>query len=108
MKTKKTFGDTIKKLREDKKLTLREVSEFLKIDTSMLGKIEKNNRRPNKEMIVKFSELFNVSEKNLTIEFLSDSVAYQIKDEDLASEVLKVAEEKIKYLRTIKTSSNET
>lgn len=102
MKTKKTFGDTIKKLREDKKLTLREVSEFLKIDTSMLGKIEKNNRRPNKEMIAKFSELFNVSEKNLTIEFLSDSVAYQIKDEDLASEVLKVAEEKVKYLRTIK------
>lgn len=102
MKTEKTFGDTIKKLREDKKLTLREVSEFLKIDTSMLGKIEKNNRRPNKEMIAKFSELFNVSKKNLTIEFLSDSVAYQIKDEDLASEVLKVAEEKVKYLKTIK------
>lgn len=102
MKAEKTFGDTIKKLREDKKLTLREVSEFLKIDTSMLGKIEKNNRRPNKEMIAKFSELFNVSEKNLTIEFLSDSVAYQIKDEDLASEVLKVAEEKVKYLKTIK------
>ena len=102
MKKEKTFGDTIKKLREDKKLTLREVSEFLKIDTSMLGKIEKNNRRPNKEMFAKFSELFNVSEKNLTIEFLSDSVAYQIKDEDLASEVLKVAEEKVKYLKTIK------
>lgn len=102
MKTEKTFGDTIKKLREENKLTLREVSEFLKIDTSMLGKIEKNNRKPNKEMIAKFSKLFSVSEKSLTIEFLSDNVAYQIKDEDLASEVLKVAEEKVKYLKTIK------
>lgn len=103
MKTEKTFGDTIKTLREEKNLTLREVSEYLKIDTSMLGKIEKNNRKPTKDLIVKFSKLFNVSEKNLTIEFLSDSVAYQIMDEeDFASEVLKVAEKKIKYLKTIK------
>ncbi|SEW24694.1 Helix-turn-helix [Chitinophaga sp. YR573] len=103
MKTGKTFGDTIKILREEKKLTLREVSEFLKIDTSMLGKIEKNNRKPTKEMIVKFSKIFNVSEKNLTIEFISDNVAYQIMDEeDFANEVLKIVEKKVKYLKTIK------
>ncbi len=104
MKIEKTFGDTIKTLREEKNLTLREVSEYLKIDTSMLGKIEKNNRKPTKDLIGKFSKLFNVSEKNLTIEFLSDSVAYQIMDEeDFASEVLKVAEKKVKYLKTIKS-----
>lgn len=103
MKTEKTFGDTIKNLREEKKLTLREVSEYLNIDTSMLGKIEKNNRKPTKQLIVKFSKLFNVSEKDLTIEFLSDSVVYQIMNEEVfASEVLKVAEKKVKYLKTIK------
>ena len=103
MKIEKTFGDTIKTLREEKNLTLREVSEYLKIDTSMLGKIEKNNRKPTKDLIGKFSKIFNVSEKDLTIEFLSDSVAYQIMDEeDFASEVLKVAEKKVKYLKTIK------
>jgi len=103
MKIEKTFGDTIKTLREEKNLTLREVSEYLKIDTSMLGKIEKNNRKPTKDLIGKFAKLFNVSEKKLTIEFLSDSVAYQIMDEeDFASEVLKVAEKKVKYLKTIK------
>lgn len=103
MKTEKTFGDTIKILREEKKLTLREVSEFLKIDTSMLGKIEKNNRKPTKQLIEKFSKLFNVNIKDLTIAFLSDNVAYQIMDEeDFASEVLKVAEKKVKYLKTIK------
>ena len=45
MKFEKTFGDTVKKLREEKNLPLREVAEALKIDTSMLGKIEKNNRQ---------------------------------------------------------------
>ena len=103
MKLEKTFGDTVKKLREEQNLPLREVAEALKIDTSMLGKIEKNNRKPTKQLIEKFAKYFKVSDKDLMIAFLSDSVAYQIMDEeDLSSEVFKVAEEKVKYLKTKK------
>lgn len=102
MKTEKTFGETIKKLREEKKLTLREVAEALEIDTSMLGKIEKNSRKPNKILIENFASFFDVNEKDLTISFLSDSVAYKIIDEDYPVEVLKVAEEKVNYLITKK------
>ncbi|NVO11441.1 MAG: helix-turn-helix transcriptional regulator [Bacteroidales bacterium] len=96
----KTFGETVKKLCEEKKMTLREVAKALDIDTSMLGKIEKNNRKPTKMLIEKFSRFFNVSDKDLTISFLSDTVAFQVMDEeDYASEVLKVAEKKVKYLK---------
>jgi transcriptional regulator with XRE-family HTH domain len=103
MKTEKTFGDTVKILREERNLTLRAVSEFLKIDTSMLGKIEKNTRKPTKQLIETFSKLFNVKEKDLIITFLSDNIAYRIMDEEnYALEVLKVAEKKVKYLKTIK------
>lgn len=104
MKTEKTFGETIKKLREEKKLTLREVAEALEIDTSMLGKIEKNSRKPNKILIENFASFFDVNEKDLTISFLSDSVAYKIIDEDYPVEVLKVAEEKVNYLITKKNT----
>ncbi|MCG3167674.1 MAG: hypothetical protein POELPBGB_03468 [Bacteroidia bacterium] len=105
MKLEKTFGETVKKLRDDKQLPLREVAEALDIDTSMLGKIEKNNRKPTKQIIEKFAKYFKVSERDLTIAFLSDTVAYQVMDEgDYASEVLKVAEKKVKYLKTKKTS----
>jgi transcriptional regulator with XRE-family HTH domain len=101
MNFEKTFGDTVKKLREEKNLPLREVAEVLHIDTSMLGKIEKNSRKPTKQLIKKFAKFFKVSDKDLTIAFLSDSVAYQVKGkENIASEVLKVAEKKIKYLKT--------
>jgi transcriptional regulator with XRE-family HTH domain len=104
MKLEKTFGETVKKLREEQNLPLREVAEALKIDTSMLGKIEKNNRKPTKQLIEKFAKYFKVSDKDLLIAFLSDSVAYQIMDEeDLSSEVLKVAEKKVKYLKTKKS-----
>ena len=105
MKTEKTFGETVKKLREEKKITLREVAEALEIDTSMLGKIEKNNRKPSKLLIENFAKFFNVEEKDLTISFLSDSVAYKILDEDYPIEVLKVAEEKVQYLITKKNTN---
>ena len=105
MKFEKTFGDTVKNLREEKNLPLREVAEALEIDTSMLGKIEKNNRKPTKQLIEKFAKYFKVSAKDLTIAFVSDTVAYHVMDEeDFASEVLKVAEKKVKYLKTKKTS----
>ncbi|MDP3916103.1 MAG: helix-turn-helix transcriptional regulator [Bacteroidota bacterium] len=98
-----TFGDTVKKLREDRKLPLREVAEALKIDTSMLGKIEKNSRKPTKHIIGKFATFFEVSDKDLTIAFLSDAVAFRVmEEEDFSSEVFKVAEEKVKYLKTKK------
>ena len=104
MKLEKTFGDTVKKLREEKNLPLREVAEALKIDTSMLGKIEKNSRKPTKQIIEKFAAFFKVSGKHLTIAFLSDTVAYQVmEEEDFSSEVFKVAEEKVEYLKTKKS-----
>jgi transcriptional regulator with XRE-family HTH domain len=104
MKFANTFGDTVKKLRDEKNLPLREVAEALNIDTSMLGKIEKNNRKPTKELIKKIAKFFKVNTKDLTIAFISDTVVYQIIDEDFPSEVLKVAEEKVKYLKTKKKS----
>src|ERR1035437_8971482 len=101
MKSDKTFGEIIKKLREDKQLTLREVAMGLNIDISLLGKIEKNNRKPNKKLIEKFAAYFNVSTKELMIAFLSDIVTYEVmEEEDFANEVLKAAERKENYLKT--------
>ncbi len=97
MQSAKSFGETIRDLRIEKQLTLREVAKFLKIDTSMLGKIEKNNRKPTKQFIKDISKLFNINEDILTISYLSDTVVFTILEEELASEVLKVAEEKINY-----------
>ncbi len=104
MKLEGTFGETVKKLREERNLPLREVAEALSIDTSMLGKIEKNNRKPTKQLIEKFAEYFKVSDKDLMIAFLSDAVAYRIMDEgDLSREVFKVAERKVEYMKTKKS-----
>lgn len=106
MSSQITFGDTIKKLREERSLTLREVAEAISIDISMLSKIEKNTRKPTDTIIDKLSKFFNVTKKELTIAFLSDTVAYRIVgDDENAEEILKAAEEKVEYLRRKKNTN---
>lgn len=94
-----TFGEFIKDLRMNRKLTLKDVSGALEIDISTLGKIEKNQRFPNKELISKMSEFFQIDAKKLLINHLSDKVFYQVQNEEFAEEILHVAEAKVKYLK---------
>ncbi len=95
-----TFGEQLRNLRESNKLTLREVSKSLDLDTSLLAKIERNERAPNRQLIKKMAEFFNVNERDLINEFLSDQIVYKILNEETDLNILKVAEEKIKYLKT--------
>lgn len=96
-----TFGEVIKKLREDNGLPLRKVAAHLDIDPSTLGKIERNERSANKELIEKFAEIFSINSKTLLVSFLSDKVAYEIMGADCTKDILKVAEEKVKYYKKL-------
>jgi len=95
-----TFGEQLRNLRELNKLTLREVSKSLDLDTSLLAKIERNERTPNRQLIKQFAAFFNVNEKDLINEFLSDQIVYRILNEESNLNILKVAEEKIKYIKS--------
>lgn len=102
-----TFGDIIKCLREEKRLTLRELSIALNIEISMLGKIEKNNRKPTELLFLKVSNFFNVNMDELKIAHLSDLIVCELKRQpNLSSRVLKVTTEKVKNLEL--TNTNET
>lgn len=95
-----TFGEFIRKLREESNLPLRKVAHELDIDQSQLAKIERDERQPNKEIIKRIAKFFKQDEHQLTITFLSDMIAYQIKDEEDGLEALKVAEKKVRYIKT--------
>jgi HTH-type transcriptional regulator, competence development regulator len=97
-----SFGDNIRKLREEKELPLRTVAAFLDIDQAILSKIERGQRKPTREQVVKLAEYFKVKENDLLIAWLSDKLVYEVEDEDIALKALQVAEEKVKYLKTKK------
>jgi transcriptional regulator with XRE-family HTH domain len=98
----KTFGETLRKLREDRDMPLRELASILEIDQSTLSKIERNERKAGKELIEKISDTFNIKEKELRINFMSDIVAYELLNEENSIDILKVAEEKLEYLKAKK------
>jgi len=99
MTVKESFGEHIKRLREEHKLPLRKVASVLDLDPSTLSKIERGERTANKEMLPILAELFSKNEKELSLILFSDKVAYQLMEEENPNEILKVAEEKIQYLK---------
>ncbi|WP_310380130.1 helix-turn-helix transcriptional regulator [Flavobacterium sp.] len=96
-----TFGDIIKNERESKGLLLRQVASALEIDQAIVSKFERGERKPTKEQVEKFAEYYNLDKNNLVTSWLSDKIANTIFYEENIGEVLKVAEEKAIYLKTI-------
>jgi transcriptional regulator with XRE-family HTH domain len=97
-----TFGEQLRQLREVAGMTLREVAANIAIDPSLLAKIERNQRHPTKHLIKNIADFFEVNEKELLDEFLSDQIAYKILDEEADLNILKVAEEKVAYIKTLR------
>ncbi len=93
-----SLGETIRKLREEKELPLRTVAAYLDIDQAILSKIERGQRTASRDQVVILAQYFKVKEKGLLVAWLSDKLAYEVQDEDLALEAMKVAEEKVKYI----------
>ncbi|MEO8109830.1 MAG: helix-turn-helix transcriptional regulator [Ginsengibacter sp.] len=99
-----TIGEQLRKLRENANLSLREVASNIGIDPSLLGKIERNERQPTREQIKQVAIFFKVNKKQLIKEMLSDQFAYKIIEEEADLDTLKVAEEKVEYLKKHKSS----
>jgi transcriptional regulator with XRE-family HTH domain len=94
-----TFGERLRVLREGAKLSLKNVANEIGIDTSLLGKIERNERQPTKEQLKMFATFFKLDQKQLIKEVLSDQFAYRIIEEELDLDTLKVAERKVEYFK---------
>jgi len=99
MKENKSIGEILRESRAKKGLLLRHVSAKLDIDTAILSKIERSERKATKEQILKLAEILDLDSDNLLIHYLSEKILFEIKDEKLGSQALKVAERKMKYTR---------
>jgi len=96
----RTFGEHLRQLRESSGLTQKEVANRLSVDNSLLAKIERGERPPTKKFIANVALFFNVDEKELQNEYLSDQIAYRIIGENADLDILRVAEKKVSYLKT--------
>jgi len=97
-----TIGEKLRHIREEKELPLRKVAALLDIDVAILSKMERGERRITKEVVLKLADIYDCNADDLLVSFLSDKILYEIQDEELGIEALKVAEERAKYIKANK------
>lgn len=102
MSTKTSIGEKLRELRESERFTLRKVSALLDIDVAILSKMERGERKLTKDIVLKLADIYGYNRDELLVLFLSDKIMYEIQDEDLGEKALKVAEERMKYLKASK------
>jgi transcriptional regulator with XRE-family HTH domain len=95
-----TVGQLLRAKREGLGLLLRQVAAYVDIDQAILSKIERSERRPSRNNILKLAEILKIDKEELLIQFMSEKIANEIAYEDCASQVLKAAERKIKYIKS--------
>ncbi len=91
----------LKNAREQKGLKTRELAQLAGIDQALISKFESGTRKPTKDQITKLAQLIEIDYETLMIAWLKEKILYEIGDEEFALKALKVAEDEIKYNKTV-------
>ncbi|MGJ8684732.1 MAG: DNA (cytosine-5-)-methyltransferase [Nonlabens sp.] len=90
-----TFGEFIKQRRTELGFPLKKVAAHLDIDTSTLGKIEREERNLSENLLFPLAEILETEQKNLLNHFYSSKITQEIKGYSNYKEVLNIVEEQM-------------
>lgn len=94
------MAEYLRTLREDKGIPLRKVAAALDVDQSSLSKFERGDRLPKEDLLPKIAQYFDINEGELHLRYKSDKVLSEIMEDENPEEILKVAEEKLRYIKS--------
>ena len=97
-----TIGEKLRRIREEKELPLRKIVALLDIDVAIMSKMERGERKMTKEIVLKLADIYDYNPDDLLVSSLTDKILYEIQDEELGIEALKVSEERVKYIKANK------
>ena len=95
--SKEQLGELLRRLRIEQKLPLRKVAALLDIDVAILSKMERGERKLNKDIVLKLAEIYHHDRDELVVMYLSEKILYEIGDEELALQGLLAAEGEVRY-----------
>ncbi|MCW5553401.1 MAG: helix-turn-helix transcriptional regulator [Verrucomicrobiae bacterium] len=100
MPDKSSFGEFIRKMRQDREEPLRVVAAAVDIDSTLLSKLEHGDRFPTEAQISKFARFFKVSEGELKGRVIADKVTSEYDDEEAALHAAQILKERATPYRT--------
>lgn len=91
------LGTAIREKRKAKGLLLRQLAAALDMDPAILSKIERGERKAKREQVFEFARLLDLKEEELLTLWLAEKIYEVVREEDLAANALRVAEEEVAY-----------
>ena len=101
------FGEYIRKLRTENRMTLTQLAAQLELDSANLSKIENGKREFDEKRLEKLATVFSLKLDDIKTEFFSDLFAKKIYENNCSMETLMVAEEKVNYLKSKNVKQGE-
>lgn len=93
------FGEHIRQLREQNNLLLRHLASELDIDTAMMSKIERSERKAKREYIPLLAKLLKASVIELQTLYMADQIIELLDDEENPQAILDAAEKEINQMK---------
>ncbi|KAB1065136.1 helix-turn-helix domain-containing protein [Salibacter halophilus] len=90
------LGARLRELRESRGLLLRQVAAAMEVDTALVSKLERGERKANRDQVNRLSSILKVPEKELLLLWLADKIADDISHEPLAMEAMRYVEQRLK------------
>ena len=88
------LGTRLRELRESQGLLLRQVAAQIDVDTALMSKLERGERRAQREHIIKIANVLNTNQDDLTVLWLADRINDVIQGEPMAEKALKLIKNK--------------
>lgn len=95
----KTFGEFLREIRKSNELTLTQMAAKLEMDSANLSKVENGKRDFDERKLQLLAEIFSLDFNELKTDYYGEKFAKKMYEVDCSNDTLKVAEQKVKYLR---------
>lgn len=92
-----TFGQFIRRERNEKRLTLTQLAAKLEMDSANLSKVETGKRDFDEKKLLGLAVALDIELPFVKKEYLSDQVAKRLYQDHSFKEILTLAEDKISY-----------
>ena len=96
MNKQKTFGQTIRNIRESKGLLLRQLAAALEVDTAFISKMERDEKKATRTHVERLSTILMVANDELLTIWLSDKLLNTLEKEPTAYNALKLTAIRLK------------
>ena len=100
MKDKSSFGQFIRRLRQDREEPLRVVAAAVGIDSTLLSKLEHGGRFPTEAQISKLAKFFKVPEQEVKGRVIADKVTSEYGDKAAALHAAYIIQERATQYKT--------